>query len=159
RLERAQRVARHDPAHPEAFGKILLGSKKVTRAHLLGEQRLAHPSDDPRRQGGAAKGEDLARFDGRMQTHARVQSENIIKIISFAWTCQFAGFQRGFAFVTGEMSRKIVKASESGRSEGLARSARSPVQGVRVHDSRAQKRTHLPKRWKAPGHARGFPLQ
>src|SRR4029450_4635700 len=72
RFQRAQRVTRHDPAHPEALRKVLFGAEKVAWPHLLGEQRLAHPGDDSRRQRRAAKGEDFAKLDRRMwQPHAR----------------------------------------------------------------------------------------
>ena len=67
RLERAQRVARDDAAHPEALGEILLGAEKIARAQLLGEQRLAHLRDDLGRQGRGAEGEDFAALDGRVQ--------------------------------------------------------------------------------------------
>ena len=70
RLERAQRVARHDPAHPEALGKVLFGAEEIARPQLLGEQRLAHLA---RRSGSTwwrCGREDLARSpSGWVQTH------------------------------------------------------------------------------------------
>src|SRR5215470_6797546 len=85
RLQRAQRVARHDPAHPEPPRQVLLSAEKVTRPHLLGEQCLTHLGDDSRRQRRPAEGEDLARLDGWMQPHKQGPSKNMIKIISFSW--------------------------------------------------------------------------
>ena len=71
RVERAQRVARDDPAHPEALGEVLFGAEKVARPHLLGEQRIAHVRHDLRRERGAAECDDvaLAALDGRMKPH------------------------------------------------------------------------------------------
>ena len=46
RLQRAQRVARHDAAHVEARRQFLLGGEEVAGLEALFEQRLAHFGDD-----------------------------------------------------------------------------------------------------------------
>ena len=60
RLERAQSVARDDPADFETLRQILLGAEKIAGPQRLGKQGLAHLAHDTRRQGSAAKREDLA---------------------------------------------------------------------------------------------------
>ena len=68
RLQRAQRVARHDPAHAEALGEVLFGAEEIARAQVLGEQRLAHLRDDLGRHGGGAERDHLplVRCHGRV---------------------------------------------------------------------------------------------
>ena len=42
RLQRAQRIARHDAADAEARREVLLGADEIAGLELLGEQRIAH---------------------------------------------------------------------------------------------------------------------
>ena len=80
-LERAQSIARHNAAHVEPLGQILLGAEEIARAQRLAKQRLAHLRNNPRRKGRAAKSNDvpLDVVDRRMQAHG---SEMMIKILS-----------------------------------------------------------------------------
>ncbi len=54
RFERAQRVARDDAADAEALGDILFAADDIAGLEALFVQRLAHLSDDLRREGGGA---------------------------------------------------------------------------------------------------------
>ena len=101
RLERAQRVARDDAAGAEAGGEVLLGAEEVAGLELLGEERVAHPGDDLRRQRGGAAGKhdaggELAAHHHRLPQcrpwHVRALIESrqygvrfkIVKILSLA---------------------------------------------------------------------------
>ena len=59
RLQRAQRIARDDPADAEALRQVLLGAEEIARLELLGEQRLADLADDLGRHGRGAERNDL----------------------------------------------------------------------------------------------------
>src|SRR5262249_55762578 len=50
RLERAQRIARHDAACVETGGKVFFGAEKIAGLELLGEEGIAEPGNDLRRQ-------------------------------------------------------------------------------------------------------------
>ena len=50
RLEGAQGIARHDAAGVEAGGEVFFGAEEVAGLELLGEERVADPGNDLRRQ-------------------------------------------------------------------------------------------------------------
>ena len=58
RFERAQRIARHDPADAVARRDIVLGAEQIAGLELLGKQRVAHVGDDLRRQRRRAAGKE-----------------------------------------------------------------------------------------------------
>ena len=69
RLQRAQRIARDDPADAEALRQVLFGAEKIARVKLFLKQRIAHLRDDLGRHRRRAEGDHLP----PIALHRRVQ--------------------------------------------------------------------------------------